>query len=166
EPRILDALEQLFVQQGRWDDCIELVEKRVVLADSDRQRIAMLLNLAALAHDKLGDDARAIAAYEKILELDPAHEIAARQLEQLYTDGAHWAQLTQLLLERADRTNEIAPLMTVAHVYEDKIADAHAAYLVWLTVFRRDPERPHLIERLDRLAAQTDQWDELLAETR
>lgn len=166
EPRILDALEQLFVQQGRWDDCIELVEKRVVLADSDRQRIAMLLNLAALAHDKLGDDARAIAAYEKILELDPAHEIAARELEQLYTDGEHWAQLTQLLLERADRTNEIEPLMTVAHVYEDKIADAHAAYLVWLTVFRRDPERPHLIEQLDRLAAQTDQWDELLAETR
>src|SRR5690606_31565377 len=103
EPRILDALEQLFVQQGRWDDCIELLEKRVALADSDRQRVATLLNLATLAHDKLGDDARAIAAYEKILELDPAHEIAARELEQLYTDGGHWAPLVQLLLERADR---------------------------------------------------------------
>ena len=170
DPRILDALEQLFVQQGRWEDCIELVDRRVVLADGVRQRIAMLLNLAALAHEKLGDDARAIAAYEKILELDAAHEIASRELEQLYTDGELWPQLTQLLLERADRTGELEPLMTVAHVYEDKIADAHAAYVVWLTAFRREPERPHLIEQLDRLlvrlAGEPDAWAEPLSETR
>jgi tetratricopeptide (TPR) repeat protein len=166
DARVLDALEQLFVQQGRWEECVELVEKRVLLAENDRVRVATLLNLASLAHEKLGDDARAIAAYERIIEIDAAHEIASRELEQLYTDGEQWPALAQLLLERASRKGEIEPLMTVAHVYEDKLHDPHDAFLVWLTVFRREPERPHLIEQLDRLAGQTDQWSELLAETR
>jgi tetratricopeptide (TPR) repeat protein len=33
-------------------------------------------------------------------------------------------------------------------------------------VFRREPERPHLIEQLDRLAAKVDLWNELLVETK
>jgi golgin subfamily B member 1 len=166
DARVLDRLEALFVEQGRWDDCVELLDRRVALAEGERARIAALLNVAALAHDKLGDDARAITAYERILQIDPANDIAARELEQLYTDGEQWQTLTQLLLERADRTGDVDALMTVAHVFEDKLGDPHAAYLVWLTVVRREPARPHLIEQLDRLAHRAQLDDELLDETR
>lgn len=166
EPRVLDQLEALFVEQGRWDECLELLDKRVALAEGEQPRIAALLNLAALAHDKAGDEPRAIAAYERILEIDGAHEIASRELEQIYTTEEQWQPLTQLLLERASRVGDLDALMTVAHVYEDKLRDPHAAYLVWLTVFRREPTRPHLIEQLDRLASVAELDAELLDETR
>lgn len=166
EPRILDALEKLFVEQGRWLECVELVEKRVALAETDGARVATLLNLAALAHERLDDDDLAIESYERILAIDAAHDVASRELEQLYTAGEQWQPLTQLLLDRAAKRGDLEPLMTVAHIYEAKLADPHAAFLVWLTVFRRDPERAHLIEQLDRLAAHDALWTELVAETR
>jgi tetratricopeptide (TPR) repeat protein len=164
EPRILEAMEQFYVQHGRWQDCAELLERRIALADDDQVRAAMLLNLATLAHERLSDDDRAVAAYEKILSIDATNDIASRELGKLYTLREQWLPLTQLLLERAN--NELEPLMLVAHIYEDKLSDPNAAFLVWLTVFRREPERPHLVEQLDRLAARAEISPELLAETR
>ncbi|HEY5926450.1 MAG TPA: tetratricopeptide repeat protein [Kofleriaceae bacterium] len=166
ETRILDAMEQFYVQQGRWEECIELVEKRVVLAENDRQRIAMLLNLANLAHERTSDDERAIATYEKVLELEPSNDMASRELGKLYTAGEQWEPLSALLLDRAQKTTDLEPLMLVAHIFEDKLANPHDAFVVWMTVFRREPERPHLIEQLDRLASRVDLASGLMAETK
>jgi tetratricopeptide (TPR) repeat protein len=166
EPRILDAMEAFYVQQGRWDECIDLVERRVALTDGERPRIAMLLNLAALAHEKLGDEDRAIAAYQRILELDPTHDFASRELGKLYTTLEQWQPLSELLLDRASRTDDLEPLVLVAHIFEDKLDDPHNAFVVWLTVFRREPARPHLLDQLNRLAARVDLWNELLVETK
>ena len=169
DPRVLDALETLFVQQGRWLECVELVEKRVALAEGDLPRVATLLNLGALAHDKLGDDDRAMAAYERILAIDPANEIAFRELDTLYGYHEKWQLLIALLLDRASRHKDpqerIAALMTAANLYEGKAADPEAAFLVWLTVFRREPTRPHLVEQLDRIARAVDNAAEFVDET-
>ncbi|HEY5948922.1 MAG TPA: tetratricopeptide repeat protein [Kofleriaceae bacterium] len=156
EPRILDALEGFFVQQGRWEEAIDLMERRVALADNTPARIATLLNLASLATEHIDDSNRAVAAYEKILELDPAHDIASRELGKLYTTREQWQPLAALLLDRASRSTDLEPLILVAHIYEDKLSDPQNAFVVWLTVFRREPERPKLIETLDRLAQIVD----------
>lgn len=168
DPRVLDAMEALFVQQGRWADCVELLEKRAALTEGVPQRIALLLNLAAMAHERLDDEERAIEAYERILKWDPEHEVASQQLESLYWSRKQWEPLATLLLDRASRHADpqarIAALEAVAQMYEDKVGDARAAFLVWLAVFRREPDRPHLVDQLDRLAPTADAWDELVAE--
>lgn len=166
EPRVLDALEGLFVQQGRWLDCIELIEKRVALTDGQRPRIAMLLNLASLAHERLEDDERAIAAYERILTLEPEHEVASRELGKLYTTGKRWRPLAELLLDRASRQGDVKALELVARIYQDRIDDPAAAFLVWLAVFRRDPERPQLVEQLAQVAEAANAWNDIIPETR
>ncbi|HEX5061998.1 MAG TPA: tetratricopeptide repeat protein, partial [Kofleriaceae bacterium] len=165
ESRLLDAIEELYVREGRWEDCIDLVEKRVALADDDQVRVATLLNLATLAHERIGDDNRAIAAYQKVLEIEPDNDLASRELGKLYTVSEQWQPLADLLLDRASRTADLDPLMLVAHIFEDKLEDAHNAFVVWLTVFRREPERPHLLEQLHRLAPRTS-LAELLPETK
>jgi len=180
--RVQDALEALLVQEGRWDECVELLEQRAALTEEPRVRTALLGNLAAIARERLGDDDRAAAAYEKILARDPAHEAAARELTAIYTEREQWQPLAALLLDRASRAAGAADggdqLAQVAHIYEDRLGDPYAAFLVWITVFRREPERPHLIEQLDRLAAYAagrpstpraleagNAWGELVAET-
>ncbi|HEU0034943.1 MAG TPA: tetratricopeptide repeat protein [Kofleriaceae bacterium] len=173
-PRVLDALEAIFVQQGRWLECVELLEKRIALTEEKRPRIAMLLNLGALARERLEDDELAIEAYEKILAwttaADPAHDRAAAELETLYAARDEWQKLTSLLLERAEKHADVQvridALKSVATIYEDKLEDPRAAFLVWLAVFRRDPDAPHLFEQLDRLGPLANAWDEILAETR
>src|SRR6185436_17537623 len=174
DARALDLLEVLLVREGRWAECVDLLEQRAALTEEPRARIATLANLAAIARERLGDDDRAAAAYERILARDPAHEVAARELAAIYAAREQWQPLVALLLDRAPRAGAggVDLLEQVAHIYEDKLDDAYAAFLVWLTVSRRDPDRPHLIEQLDRLAirsaARRDAaaaWDEVLAET-
>ncbi len=167
DSRVLDAFEELFVQQGRWLDCVELLEKRVALTEGKRPRIAMLLNLAAMAHERLDDDERALEAYERVLQLDPADPVASRELEAIYAARQAWEPLAALLLERASRATDasaVTALESIASIYEDRTGDARAAFLVWLAVFRREPTRIHLVDELDRLAPAADAWDEVIAE--
>ncbi|MEO8845487.1 MAG: hypothetical protein ABI591_24525 [Kofleriaceae bacterium] len=164
DPRILDALQALFEREGRWADCADVLEKRIALAETPEVRIAQLLELAAVAHERQGDDERAIAAYERVLHWEPAHPTATRELEHLYSGREQWEPLAALLLDRASREQDATALEAVARMYEDKLGDLRAAFLVWMTVVRREPERDGTIDQLDHLATGAQQWDELTAE--
>ncbi|NVB81133.1 MAG: tetratricopeptide repeat protein [Kofleriaceae bacterium] len=170
EPRVLDALERVFVRQGQWEEYADVLEKKAALADGVEARIGALMELGTIARERLDDDERAIGAYERILSLDGGHARAGKELEALYTDHARWQDLIALLLDRASRHDDpkerLEALMSVAHLYEVKVGDGRDAFLVWLTVFRREPERPHLIEQLARLADNASHLHEVVAETR
>jgi tetratricopeptide (TPR) repeat protein len=168
DPRVLDALQAMLVRQARWEECATLLEKRIALAEDPAARIALLLELAAIAHERLDDEERAIAAYERVLHWEPAHGLATRELEHLYSARQQWEPLAALLLDRASREQDDAAAVTaleaVAEMYEDKLEDMRAAFLVWLAVFRREPEREHLVEQLRRIGPAANAWDEILAE--
>src|SRR6185436_7491954 len=91
------------VREARWAECVELLEQRAALTEEPRARGAMLANLAAIARERLGDDDRAAAAYERILARDSSHEVASRELAELYTARGQWQPLAALLLDRASR---------------------------------------------------------------
>src|SRR5262249_1405902 len=103
-----------------------------------------------------------------ILAIDAGHDVASRELESLYTEQERWQQLLALLLDRASRHRDpqerIGALMTAANLYEGKLHDPVEAFLVWVTVFRREPTRPHLIEQLDGLARAVPDCSELVRE--
>ncbi len=168
DDRVLDSLEALFAKQGRWLECVELLDKRAALAEDHGPRTMMLLNLAAIAHEHLGDPGRAVEAYERVVAIEPGHPIAAAQLEHLYAARHEWEPLAAQMLDRASREPDaaasIAALADVAEVYEHKVGDARAALLVWLTVLRREPTRPRLLEEIERLALAASAWEEVVGE--
>lgn len=160
-PRLLDALEALLAAQGRWSECIDLLEKRAALADGKRDKIRALLHLATMANERLDDEDQAVEAYQRVLQLDANNAEAARGLEAILAAGKKWEDLVAVLLEKDD----LAALEQVAQIYEQRIGDARAAFLVWLTVLRRDETPVLLVEHLDRLAPRADAWAELAAES-
>lgn len=169
DDRVLDALEGLFAREGRWLECVELLDKRAALSEQPAARTAMLLNLAAIAREHLGDPGRAIEAYERIASAEPGHPVAAAQLEALYAARQQWEPLAAQMLDRASREPDPAAsldaLAKVAQVYERQVGDARAALLVLLTMLRRDPHRPRLLEEILRIAPAAGAWDEVVAET-
>jgi tetratricopeptide (TPR) repeat protein len=168
DERVLDALEQLYAKRGRWLDCVELLDKRVALLDEQGPRLAMLLNVAAIARDKLNDPRRAIDALERVVAIEPGHPVASPQLEALYRAKQEWGPVAAQMLDRASRDTDeaasLAALVEVAEVYEHKVGDPGAAVLVWLTVLRRDPTRPGLLDEIERLGDAAQGWDELANE--
>jgi tetratricopeptide (TPR) repeat protein len=156
--RALEALEALFVQHARWADAADLHEQRVALAEEPGERIAHLLELAAIAAERLDDPERAVAAYERVLHWEPQHSIATRELEQLYSARQQWEPLAALLLDRG-------ALEDVARMYDDKLGDTRAAFLVWLAVMRADREHATALDELARLGAALPA-DEIIDEGR
>jgi tetratricopeptide (TPR) repeat protein len=132
-------------------------------------RIEAYLELAAVSDERLHDDDRTISAYERVLSFDPGNDRVGRELEVRYNKREDWQALIALLLDRASRHEDpqerVAALMAVANLYESRIGDGRDAFLVWMTVFRREPERPHLIEQLARLADNASALHEVVAET-
>src|SRR5690606_2286049 len=50
--RALDALEKLFTREARWEECIDVLQKRALILDDEQARVDTLLQAAAIWEEK------------------------------------------------------------------------------------------------------------------
>ncbi len=164
--RALAALEELFAREGRWEESIDVLEKRALVLDDDQQRCETLLQAAALWEDRALDLARAAEIYERVRRADSSNPIACERLEAIYRRQDRWAELVDLLLERSeaitDLDQQIQILHEVANVYELELGDQESAFYVLQAALNRDHANEQTACELERLATVTECWSELL----
>src|SRR5262249_17408498 len=102
ELRSLGALEGLFTQEARWEECIEILEKKSEAMPGLEDKIEILMQVASIWEDKLSDRHSAASTYERILASDPANLRASQSVEQIYRDGLQWDKLIELLIARVE----------------------------------------------------------------
>lgn len=168
DARVGEALEPLLVKQERWEEVVELLERRAALAEDPQERVFILLNLAAVSRDRLFDDLRALEAYERVRGWAPDHLQATEKLEALYRAHGRWEPLAELLVDVASRTDDasarVQALESAARIHEEQLQDPRGAFLLWLTVLRREPRRTGGVEALESLGAAAADWHELMPE--
>ncbi|NVB84939.1 MAG: tetratricopeptide repeat protein [Kofleriaceae bacterium] len=166
--RALAALETLFVREGRWEESIDVLEKRAMVLEDEAQRRETLLQAAATWEEKVEDLTRAAQVYERVRASDPANATASDRLEAIYRQQYKWTELVEILLERSELrgTNEeqIGILNQVAKIYESEIGDQESAFYVLQAAFKRDYSHDETALELERLATATNRWQELLDE--
>ncbi|HEU0033618.1 MAG TPA: tetratricopeptide repeat protein [Kofleriaceae bacterium] len=166
--RALAALEQLFTREGRWEDAIDVLEKRALVLDDETQRRDTLLQAAATWEEKVEDLTRAAEVYERVRSADPSNQTASDRLEAIYTQQYKWTELVEVLLERAELVpsieEQIQILNRVAKIYESEIGDQESAFYVLQAAFKRDYSHDETAHELERLATATNRWQELLDE--
>jgi golgin subfamily B member 1 len=99
-----DALTQALRGEQRWLDLRALLERRTQVTFDDEVRLGVLLELAALEEDVLGEADHAIAAHRRVLELEPAYLASYHALDRLYAASSRWQDLEELLARQADVT--------------------------------------------------------------
>jgi tetratricopeptide (TPR) repeat protein len=176
----LDALVELYRERERWDDLAELYLRRAELADRPEQGIVYRLALARL-YLKLGQAERAVDQLEEIVRIDARHAEAIAELDALrQTDGLKervveilrplyqaaddWRRLVQLNEDRfalASDTDKVAVLRETAELWEQRGNDKKRARRANGTALRLDPEDGDVRAEYERLAADTQAWDEL-----
>ena len=167
--RALDALEQLFTQEARWEEAVDVIEKRIKLLKTDGEKVAELLKAAGIWEDKVGDPAAAADAYERVLQLDKVNMTASVQLEGIYRARGGWSQLTELLLARVEfpantPAQRIEFYQSIAKIFEDNMNDRENAFIVLQAAFREDYSVDSTARELERLASLTNKWGDLLGE--
>lgn len=168
EGRALAALEKLFTQEARWEECVEVLERRAAVLSSPDEKVDVLMQAASIWSDKVGDGGAATEVYERVLEIDPSNVNASMSLEELYRQRKVWPRLVELLIARIDYVEgppeRIKILCDVALVYEEQMSDRDSAFVTLQAAFREDYSNDYVAQELERLATATNKWSELLTE--
>jgi tetratricopeptide (TPR) repeat protein len=166
--RALAALEKLFIQEARWEDAVDILERRALALASPEEQVDVLMQAAALWADKIGDGGSAAGVYERILQIDASNQPASVELEQLYRQRKSWMKLVDLLLARTEfvgeSTTRITLLVQVAETYEQQLGDRESAFVTLQAAFREDYSNNQVARELERLATAIGRWNELISD--
>jgi tetratricopeptide (TPR) repeat protein len=88
-------LEVVYRREGRWAELAKVLELIATEASKD-MRLAACLRLGRLAHKRLADPQRAVAAYEQALDLAPGNQEAMEFLARHFSDREEWDSLVAL----------------------------------------------------------------------
>src|SRR5690606_20577177 len=98
--------EASFVGAERWEDAAQVASELANLSEGSER--AEVLAREGEHWLRAGRSDAAVAAFERALEADPAHETSAKKLEELYDAEGRTQDLVQSLLQRASRLADAA----------------------------------------------------------
>jgi len=175
---VLRTLARLYQSKGAAAEHLEILERLLVLAVSDQDRVDLLRPIAGLLQGPLGRRTEALERWREILRLS-AHEAdalaemehllddpdvalrfaAAETLEPIYRaagDGPRLARILRVFIELAEDARARASYRArLAEIEESKLGDAQAALHTWAAAIRdgtSDPDLGRLLDNYERLA--------------
>ena len=156
-----------FREAEAWPAMAEILAMRISALSDGPEKVRSLIKLGNLYEDKLGDSQRAIDAFQRALVIDPKNQRALSALADLYHDLEQWTKLIEiylLRLELAETSEEKATLRArLAQIYEDRLRNDDQAFIEYIRAVRLAPQTARILAAMDRLAAQTESFRELLA---
>ncbi|MBA3459340.1 MAG: hypothetical protein H0T46_05220, partial [Deltaproteobacteria bacterium] len=165
-------LSRLAQQLSRWPETTAAFEAAAVAAPAGdvTTRGALLGELAAYYDSQLADAPRAIAAYRRLLEVDPTNPGTIRRassaLARLYDQSQSWRELRDVMRKQAEWAEEPderrALLARVAALEEEKLNERDASIATWRDVLTDQPMDAGALNALERLYQAGEKWRDLI----
>lgn len=159
-PTDLDAmnqLERLYESGEQWSDLEELFQRRLDLAETPADRIAVRVRLARLSETRFGRRSEAIEQLHEILEEDSQNREALDELERLYGVDDRLDDLVALLERRSrdaaglgDIEQSVTTTMRLAEAHEKK-GDSESALDVYGKLLEQSSEHEDALRASIRL---------------
>ncbi|MCP4196135.1 MAG: tetratricopeptide repeat protein, partial [Proteobacteria bacterium] len=125
------GLERLYERGNMWPDLIEVLKQRVIMEGAEDVRRGLLLRIAALYENQLGDLDEAIASYVQVGEETGSNATAVDALARLYNETERWGDLLEIYetKERLAQSDEerAAFLFKMGDLLRDKLDDQEQA---------------------------------------
>src|SRR5690606_12399787 len=161
----LDELISLYEHMKRWPDLVATLGKKAPLIEDPGERVALYLTIANLYIEKFSNQAEAIKAFERVLEIDSENQQAIRHLMEVYEKRRDWEKLIALREREIDRAED--PAERAARTYE--VAQLAATRLKkpdicihwWSKVLASDPGNEEAIGELEKLYERAKEWEKL-----
>lgn len=149
--KALVSLEALYEEMGDAPALLDVVRRRVEIAEGDQERRELLYRQAKLTRD-VHDGREAISVYEAILDIGlDAPAIAA--LEELYaSEGRHHDLVSLYERQIAEGAGDKADLhVKLAGVAEKSLSDVHRAFDELTAALAIEPSHGGAVASLERL---------------
>ncbi|WP_437587251.1 tetratricopeptide repeat protein [Sorangium sp. So ce1000] len=160
------ALDRLFAEGDRVAERCDVLDTLAAIETDPAARREALGELARLASSRLGDEARAIAAYSARL-VDDRQDLAALDgLAALLEEGGRYRELTAVLERRAAVRGGAGgrrDLGRVARLFERELGDADEAIATWRRIREELAPDPESGDALAALYTRAERWGDLVA---
>ncbi|WP_437324443.1 tetratricopeptide repeat protein [Sorangium sp. So ce381] len=160
------ALDRLFAEGDRVAERCDVLDTLAAIETDPAARREALGELARLASSRLGDEARAIAAYSARL-VDDRQDLAALDgLAALLEEGGRYRELAAVLERRAAVRGGAGgrrDLGRVARLFERELADADEAIATWRRIREELAPDPESGDALAALYTRAERWGDLVA---
>ncbi len=160
-----DALEQLYADTARFEDCVNLLLEKLTLLEEDFDRIALLDRVASLQEESMNDWRSAAETRLRIISLDATAIEQYDRVATLYEDHEEWEALAGLLVRRLevedDETEKVAVFTRVAQINEENLGNDSGALEAVKNALVLDPGSMDLVEMGERIAQRSSLWQDL-----
>ncbi|RME22440.1 MAG: hypothetical protein D6806_12980 [Deltaproteobacteria bacterium] len=165
-PEDLERLARIFMENEAWQDAAQVLELAADRKEIEAEKIQALLEVAEIWRDQIGRPLGAAPLYEKVLEFDPYHEKAFKDVEQIYREQKEWRRLCTLLENRLSLIKEsrdrLVLMKEIAEIYEQRLGQKELAFAKYCAAFREDFTNDEILAKLETLASETEDYDTLL----
>ena len=144
--------------------------KHIVLVSGDEEyrseeALPMMLVMAQIYEEHVGDLTAALEVNQRIIELDDMNEQALEALERLYRNTEDWASLLDVFHKRidlaADDDERINLYVQMAGLFEEQLAEPAQAIESYRAILDIDGENLDALQAIDRLYEAAEEWGEL-----
>ncbi|HMR06290.1 MAG TPA: hypothetical protein PKA88_10935, partial [Polyangiaceae bacterium] len=95
-------LKDILTAAERWGELEALYDKAARATDDTARRVDMFVEVALISEEIIENTDKATHYYERIIELDPIHDVAIRALDRLYAKAERHEDLVGLLTRRLE----------------------------------------------------------------
>ncbi|HEY4104993.1 MAG TPA: tetratricopeptide repeat protein, partial [Polyangiaceae bacterium] len=162
------SLREKLAQQEAAKRSNEYVKTLVALGDavSDPEEKAELYSKAAdLYVNKFANQAEAVRAYEKVLEVDAANGPAIAYLREMYEKRRDWEKLIQLSMREANALppggERAAKFKQIALLATEKVKKPEVCIDLWAVVLENDPDDVDALNALSQLYERSREYEKL-----
>jgi tetratricopeptide (TPR) repeat protein len=150
-----EALDRLYGLEHKPEELTHVLSRRIELATTPADRVGHGLRMAAVLDRQLHQPDQAIAAYQRVLEDEPAQRSALTTVAALFERQGLWHELLENLGQQerlAESASERARILQRAgEILEQRLGDTEQAIERYREVLEVDPAHAASIDALIRI---------------
>ena len=144
-----------------------LLGKLAEMTEDPAEKADVLVRIGELNEQQFGAPDQAVSHYSAALAEVSEHLGALRALERIYRGREQWTELVEVLGRKVsaldDRDAMLEAKLELAEAYEDRLGDFGKATKQYQAVLEEDEDSLRALKGLERLYAQQQSWQDLLA---
>ncbi|NUM33286.1 MAG: tetratricopeptide repeat protein [Candidatus Brocadiae bacterium] len=148
---LLVILYQIAQYAQKHEDIVKEISTRLEIGQCEKQ---------------LGNQQKAIEAFQRVLEMEEFHEEAFTSLEELYRGQQSYDHIAQILEEKARSIQSPETMIHIhtnlAKIYEEHLSDVDKAIESYKKILEAKEDNKTALEGLHRLYEKKEEWQLLL----
>ncbi len=159
--RAFERLTSLVASRAGYRDLVDIYRRRLSSLEGE-QRADMLVDLAHLYDERLGEQSLAVETWKEVLALRPRDTKALSALVVLYGKLEQWQEAARALEElvKADEGRRVVHLLELAKVYREKMGADEKALQAAEQALGLQPDNRRALELVADLRSRLGLWKE------